>query len=125
LSFIPAGIIARLVRATVLEIQNQEFVLTLHAKGLSPRRIRRHIVKNAAPPVLALMGLQLGHLLGGSILVETVFNWPGTGTLLGLAIFRQDLPVIQATMLVIATFFVAINIIVDVMQAAIDPRIRR
>ena len=83
------------------------------------------IAKNAAPPVLALMGLQFGYLLGGSILVETVFNWPGSGNLLNLAIFRRDIPVLQATILVLATFFVLLNLLVDIAQAAIDPRIRR
>jgi peptide/nickel transport system permease protein len=84
-----------------------------------------HIMKNAAPSALALMGLQFGYLLGGSILVETVFNWPGSGGLLNLAIFRRDIPVLSATILVLATIFVVINILVDVLQALIDPRIRR
>ena len=72
------------------------------SQGSRPRRILFHIVKNAAPPVLALMGLQFGYLLGGSILVETVFNWPGSGNLLNLAIFRRDIPVLQGTILVLA-----------------------
>jgi peptide/nickel transport system permease protein len=74
---------------------------------------------------MALMGLQLGYLLGGSILVETVFNWPGSGGLMNLAIFRRDVPVLSATILTIAALFVLINIAVDVLQAAVDPRIRR
>jgi peptide/nickel transport system permease protein len=82
-------------------------------------------MKNAAPSVMALMGLQLGYLLGGSILVETVFNWPGSGGLMNLAIFRRDVPVLSATILAIAALFVLINIVVDVLQAAVDPRIRR
>jgi peptide/nickel transport system permease protein len=113
------------VRASVLEVLSHEFVDALHAKGLGPARITLHIAKNAAPPVLALMGLQFGYLLGGSILVETVFNWPGTGNLLNLAIFRRDLPVIQATILLLAFIFVVVNLLVDVAQAAIDPRLRR
>jgi peptide/nickel transport system permease protein len=125
LSLIPMGVIARLVRATVLEIQGQEFVGALTAKGLTRGPVIRHVCKNAAPPVLALMGLQFGYLLGGSILVETVFNWPGSGNLLNLAIFRRDIPVLQATILVLATFFVVLNLLVDIAQAAIDPRIRR
>ena len=92
LSLIPMGVIGRLVRATVLEILGQEFVGALSAKGLTRWPVIRHICKNAAPPVLALMGLQFGYLLGGSILVETVFNWPGSGNLLNLAIFRRDIP---------------------------------
>jgi len=125
LSLIPMGVIGRLVRATVMEILNQEFVGALAAKGLTFRRILPHVVRNAAPPALALMGLQFGYLLGGSILVETVFNWPGSGNLMNLAIFRRDIPILQATILVLATFFVLLNLVVDIAQAAIDPRIRR
>jgi peptide/nickel transport system permease protein len=84
-----------------------------------------HIVKNAAPTVLAVMGLQLGYLLGGSILVETVFNWPGTGFLLNDAIFRRDIPTLQGTILVLAMFFVFLNLMVDIMQTLVDPRMRR
>ena len=125
LSLIPMGVVARLVRATVLEILGQEFVGALTAKGLTRRPTLLHVCKNAAPPVLALMGLQFGYLLGGSILVETVFNWPGSGNLLNLAIFRRDIPVLQATILVLAFFFVLLNLAVDIAQAAIDPRVRR
>jgi peptide/nickel transport system permease protein len=125
LSLIPMGVVARLVRATVLDIRSQDFVGALEAKGLGRRRILYHIAKNAAPPVLAIMGLQFGYLLGGSILVETVFNWPGSGNLLNLAIFRRDIPVLQGTILVLAFFFVLLNLAVDIAQALIDPRIRR
>jgi peptide/nickel transport system permease protein len=125
LSLIPMGVISRLVRANVLEILSQEFVGTLHAKGLSSRRVLYHTLKNAAPSALALVGLQFGYLLGGSILVETVFNWPGSGQFMNLAIFRRDIPVLQGTVLVLASFFVIINLLVDVLQALIDPRIRR
>jgi peptide/nickel transport system permease protein len=125
LSLIPMGVTSRLVRANLLEILSQEFVATLHAKGLNNRRVLYHTLKNAAPSALALMGLQFGYLLGGSILVETVFNWPGSGGLLNLAIFRRDVPVLSATILVLATIFVVINIVVDVLQALIDPRMRR
>ena len=97
----------------------------LHAKGLLNRRVLYHTLKNAAPSALALMGLQFGYLLGGSILVETVFNWPGSGGLMNLAIFRRDIPVLQGTVLVLASFFVIINLLVDILQALIDPRIRR
>jgi len=125
LSLIPMGVVSRLVRANVLEIIGQEFVGALRAKGLLDRRVLVHVMKNAAPSVMALMGLQLGSLLGGSILVETVFNWPGSGGLMNLAIFRRDVPVLSATILTIAALFVLINIAVDVLQAAVDPRIRR
>ncbi len=125
LSMIPMGVIGRMVRSTVLEILSQEFPTALQAKGLRRRRIVWHVLKNAAPPALALMGLQLGFLLGGSILVETVFNWPGSGQFMNLAIFRRDIPVLQGTVLVLASFFVVINLLVDVAQALIDPRMRR
>lgn len=125
LSLIPLGIISRLVRSTVLEVMGQEFTGALKAKGLRRRRIILHVVKNAAPPALALMGLQFGYLIGGSILVETVYNWPGAGQLMNLAIFRRDIPVLQATVLVLALMFVMINLLVDVVQALIDPRMRR
>jgi peptide/nickel transport system permease protein len=84
-----------------------------------------HVVKNAAPTTLAIMGLQLGYLLGGSILVETVFQWPGTGSLLNSAIFERDLPLLQGTILVLAMFFVLLNLCVDIMQSMIDPRMVR
>ena len=125
LSLIPMGVISRLVRANVLEMLSHEFVGALHAKGLLSRRVLYHVMKNAAPSALAVMGLQFGYLLPGSILVETVFNWPGSGGLMNLAIFRRDIPVLSATILVLATIFVVINILVDVLQALIDPRMRR
>lgn len=125
LSLIPMGVVGRLVRAAVLEVVSQEFVGALGAKGLTKRRIAVHIAKNAAPPVLAVMGLQFGYLLGGSILVETVFNWPGTGQLLNQAIFSRDVSTIQATVLVLAFLFVLVNLVVDILQAVVDPRMRR
>jgi peptide/nickel transport system permease protein len=125
LSLIPMGVVSRLVRASVLETLGHEFVGALEAKGLRRRRVLHHVMKNAAPSVLAVMGLQFGYLLGGSILVETVYNWPGSGGLMNLAIFRRDVPTLSATILVIAAIFVLINVLVDVLQAVIDPRIRR
>jgi peptide/nickel transport system permease protein len=125
MSVIPMGIIARTVRALVAEILSQEFIAGLRAKGLGDFGIFKHVVKNAAPTALAVMGVQLGYLLGGSILIETVFSWPGTGLLLNDAIFQRDLPVLQGTILVLAMFFVLLNLAVDVMQTALDPRIQR
>ena len=125
LSVIPMGIVTRTVRGIVAESMNQEFVTALRGKGLTRRGVFVHVVKNAAPNSLAVMGLQLGYLMGGSILVETVFSWPGTGLLLNSAIFQRDLPVLQGTILVLAMFFVALNLVVDLMQTALDPRIRR
>ena len=125
LSVIPCGIITRTVRATVAEILSQEFVQALRAKGLMHGQVMRHVIRNSAPTVLAVMGLQLGYLLGGSILVETVFNWPGTGYLLNDAIFRRDIPMLQGTILLLAMFFVVLNLLVDILQTWIDPRMRR
>jgi peptide/nickel transport system permease protein len=125
MSVIPMGVIARTVRALVADILNQEFVQALRAKGLSEYGVFCHVVTNAAPTALAVMGLQLGYLLGGSILVETVFSWPGTGFLLNAAIFQRDLPLLQGTILVLAMFFVLLNLAVDVLQTALDPRIKR
>jgi peptide/nickel transport system permease protein len=125
LSLIPLGVVTRMVRTSLLEILNQEFVLTLRAKGLWSRSVTRHVMKNAAPPVLTLMGLQFGYLLGGSVLVETVFSWPGSGFLLNLAIFQRDIPMLQGIILVLASFFVLLNLLVDILHSLIDPRIRR
>ena len=125
MSVIPMGIIARTVRALVAEILSQEFVSGLRAKGLSELGVFRHVAKNAAPTALAVMGIQLGYLLGGSILIETVFAWPGTGLLLNDAIFQRDLPLLQGTILVLAMFFVLLNMAVDIMQTVLDPRVER
>jgi peptide/nickel transport system permease protein len=125
MSVIPMGIIARTVRALVAELLDQEFIVGLRARGLTHVGVFRHVVKNAAPTALAVMGLQLGYLLGGSILVETVFSWPGTGFLLNSAIFQRDLPLLQGTILVLALFFVLLNLAVDVLQTLLDPRIAR
>jgi peptide/nickel transport system permease protein len=125
MSVIPMGIIARTVRALVAELLEQEFIVGLRAKGLTQFGIFCHVVKNAAPTALAVMGLQLGYLLGGSILIETVFSWPGTGFLLNSAIFQRDLPLLQGTILVLALFFVILNLLVDMLQTLLDPRIAR
>ena len=125
MSVIPMGIIARTVRALVADILAQEFIVGLRAKGLTDFGVFAHVVKNAAPTALAVMGLQLGYLLGGSILIETVFSWPGTGFLLNSAIFQRDMPLLQGTILVLATFFVVLNLVVDVIQTLLDPRIAR
>jgi peptide/nickel transport system permease protein len=125
MSVIPMGIVARTIRALVADILAQDFVGALRAKGLPETGVFLHVVKNTAPTALAVMGLQLGYLLGGSILIETVFSWPGTGFLLNAAIFQRDMPLLQGTILVLALFFVGLNLIVDVVQTAIDPRIQR
>ncbi len=125
LSLIPLGVITRVVRSAALDILNQEFVLALRARGLVGRRVFTHVVKNAAPQIFTVLGLQFGFALGGSVLVESVFSWPGTGYLLNLAIFQRDLPVLQGVILVLATFFVLLNLVVDLVQTLVDPRIAR
>jgi len=125
LSMIPIGILARTTRAAVAEVRNQDFVQTLRAKGLSEWAVIRHVLKNSLPQVMAVMGLQFGYLLGGSILVETVFTWPGSGFLLSKAIINRDVPVLQGTILALSLVFVATNLVVDLLQSLIDPRIRR
>jgi len=125
LAVIPLGIITRTVRASVAETLNQEFVQALRAKGLRRGAVLRHVMKNVAPVCLAVMGIQFGYMLGGSILVETVFAWPGTGFLMNDAIFRRDIPVLQGVILVLAMFFVGLNLLVDIVQTVIDPRMRR
>lgn len=124
-SVIPMGIVTRTVRALTGDILSQDFVEALRAKGLQEFKVFTHVIKNAAPTALAVMGLQLGYMLGGSILIETVFSWPGSGLLLNSAIFQRDLPLLQGTILVLALFFVFLNLLVDIAQASIDPRIKR
>jgi peptide/nickel transport system permease protein len=125
LAVIPIGIVTRSVRSNVAEILNQEFIVALVAKGLERRTIILHVIKNAAPNTLTVLGLQFGHLIAGSILVETVFAWPGTGFLLNNAIFQRDIPLLQGIVLVLSIFFVTLNLVVDIAQTMLDPRIRR
>lgn len=125
LSMVPVGMITRTTRSAVSEVLANDFVNTLRAKGLGEIAVLRHAVKNALPQILAVMGLQFGYLMGGSILVETIYNWPGTGFLLNKAILTRDIPVLQGTILVLALVFVFTNLVVDLVQTAVDPRIKR
>jgi peptide/nickel transport system permease protein len=119
------GILARFVRTSVLDIVGQEFVVALRARGLGTRRVVVHVVKNAMPPVLTLMGLQFAGLLGGSVLVETVFTYPGTGWLMNIALFQRDVPVVMGAVLLLSSIYVVANLVVDLTQGLVDPRIRR
>jgi peptide/nickel transport system permease protein len=121
----PLGIMTRTTRSSLAEILNQDFIQTLRAKGLSQISIMLHAIRNIMPQAIAMLGLQLGYLIGGSVLVETVFTWPGTGFLLNKAILSRDIPLLQGTILVLATAFVLINLVVDLAQSMIDPRIKR
>jgi peptide/nickel transport system permease protein len=121
----PLGIMMRTTRSSIAEVLSQDFVQTLRAKGLGEFAVIRHAIRNALPQILAMLGLQLGYLIGGSILIETVFTWPGTGFLLNKAILTRDIPLLQGTILVLALAFVGINLVVDLLQTVIDPRIKR
>lgn len=125
LSAIPTGIVMRSVRALVADTLKREFVSGLVAKGMGRAVVFRHLVKNIAPTALAVIGVQLGYLMAGSTLVESVFSWPGTGLLLNNAIQQRDIPLLQGTILVLAMFFVLLNLLVDMLQPLFDPRIRR
>ncbi len=125
LATIPMAIIARITRSTMLEVMRSDFVRTARAKGLRMFWVvYKHSLKNAIIPVLTIIGLQTGLLLGGAILTETIFSWPGIGRYIYDAINYRDYPVIQSGILVIAFIFVMINLIVDLLYAVIDPRIK-
>ena len=120
-----AAAIARLTRTAMLEVLGQQFVTTARAKGLGERRvILGHALKNAAVPVVTLIGLQFGTLLGGAVVTETIFAWPGVGRLAVQSIFVRDYPVVQAGVLVLALSFVTLNLLVDLLYGTLDPRIR-
>lgn len=119
------AITARTARASIVETYSADFVDLLRAKGLSSLQILLHVSKNAVSPVLITSGVTIGNLLGGSVLIETIFSWPGLGQLTYIAISARDLLVVQAALLLIAVVFVMLNIIVDLLQAVFDPRQRR
>ncbi len=125
LSTVALAIIARMTRSSLLEVLRQDYVRTARAKGLGEVRvISRHALKNAFIPVVTVIGLNVGSLLGGAILTETIFAWPGVGRLVVDAIFARDYPVVQGAVLVIALVFVVVNLLVDLSYAYLDPRIR-
>lgn len=120
-----AAVMARFTRASFVEVIQEDFVRTARAKGLTERRVViKHALRNALIPVVTMMGLQFGFLLGGSIVVETVFNWPGLGRLLVDAVTQRDYPVIQGLVLLFSLEFILINLIVDVLYGVINPSIR-
>jgi peptide/nickel transport system permease protein len=125
LGSIPLAILARITRASVLDVQNEDYVRTARAKGLPPMTVdRRHVLRNAMLPISTIIGLQVGLLLSGAVLTETVFAWPGMGSWLRDAIFNRDYPVLQGGILFLAFVFVIVNLIVDISYAFINPRIR-
>jgi ABC-type dipeptide/oligopeptide/nickel transport system permease component len=120
-----AAALARMTRSAVLEIVRQDFVRSARAKGLGERAVvGRHVMKNALNPIVTVLGIQVGTLLGGAILTETVFSWPGLGSMMVRAIQARDYPLVQGGVLLIATTFVLVNLFVDLLYAAFDPRIR-
>lgn len=121
-----AASIARMTRSSMLEILGRDFVRSLRARGMPERRIIwRHVLRNAAIPVVTILGLQLGNLMGGTVLVEALFNWPGLSTLLVTAISNRNYPLVQGSVLTIAALFILINLMVDLLYSLLDPRIRR
>ncbi|MCY3956524.1 MAG: ABC transporter permease [Nitrospira sp.] len=120
-----AAILSRMIRSAMLEVMNEDFMRTARGKGLAERTvILRHGLRNALLPVITLVGLQLGALLSGAVITETVFSWPGIGSLVVEAIHRRDYPVVQATVLCISASYVMLNVLTDLAYAWIDPRVR-
>lgn len=117
--------ITRLTRSGMLEVMNQDYIRTARAKGVSGRPvIWKHAFKNAAIPIVTIVGIELGTLLGGSVITETIFAWPGVGRLSVQAIYNRDYPVVQAAVFLLASTFVLVNLVVDVLYTYLDPRIR-
>jgi peptide/nickel transport system permease protein len=120
-----AAILSRMVRSSLLEVLGEDYIRTARAKGLSPFRVLvQHGLGNAWLPVLTVLGMQLGALLGGAVVTETVFNWPGIGSLLVESIQRRDYPVVQGCVLMISLCYVAINLVTDLLYGWVDPRVR-
>ncbi|MEO6463173.1 MAG: ABC transporter permease [Candidatus Eisenbacteria bacterium] len=125
LGTIPLAVIARMTRAAMLEVLTQDYVRTAWAKGLSERRVLLvHVLKNALIPTITVIGLQFGSLLGGAIITETIFAWPGVGRWLVLAVSARDFRAVQGGVLLLAGVFVVVNLVVDLLYATVDPRIR-
>jgi peptide/nickel transport system permease protein len=125
LGFGMAALLARVTRSSMLEVLGQDYIRTAQAKGLPERTVvYRHALRNAFIPILTVLGVQFGYLLGGSVIVETIFSWPGIGRLAVNSILNRDLPVVQGTVLVFTLIFILTNLLVDILYAAIDPRIQ-
>ncbi|MCL5110036.1 MAG: ABC transporter permease [Chloroflexi bacterium] len=125
LSLPAMAVVARLVRASVIEVSRSDFVRTALAKGLPPRRVLlRHILPNSLLPALVVLGLNLGHLVGGAFVVETIFAWPGLGRLTVQAIFDRDIPMVMGSALVVAPLCLGVNLAVDLLHGMLDPRVR-
>jgi len=124
LALVSSAVLARLVRSGMLGVLRQDYIVTARAKGLSRALVvRRHALRNALIPVITMLGLQLGALLGGAVVTETIFSRPGLGRLAVDAILNRDFPLVQGTVLVAAVVYVLVNLLVDIAYAAVDPRI--
>ena len=125
LGTIPMAIIARMTRSSMLEVLNKDYIKTAYAKGLKEKIVvYKHALRNALIPIITVIGLQFGILLGGAMMTETIFSWPGVGKYTYDAIMARDFPVVQAAVLILATTFVFVNLIVDILYSVIDPKIR-
>jgi peptide/nickel transport system permease protein len=119
------GILMRVTRSSILDVMHEEYVVTARAKGLAEKKVLwRHVLSNALIPVVTVVGLELGTLLSGSIIVETVFAWPGSGSLLIMGLNARDYPLVTGLVLMYTVAFVTINFLIDALYAVIDPRIR-
>lgn len=124
LGFSQAALISRMTRSSVLDVLSQDYIRTARAKGVLPRLVlARHALRNALIPVMTVAGITMATLIGGSVVIETVFAIPGVGSLMVQSIFRRDYPVIQGTLLVVAALYVLVNLLVDMVYVALDPRI--
>jgi peptide/nickel transport system permease protein len=118
-----AAAVARLMRSSLLDVSKSDYVRTAHAKGLSPRQVwHGHVVRNSLIPVVTMLGLSLGYLIGGAFVVETIFGWPGVGRMIVQAIFDRDYPVVMGATLVLAAMYIGINLLVDLAHGWLDPQ---
>jgi peptide/nickel transport system permease protein len=125
LGTIPMAVIMRMTRSSMLEVMNEDYVRTARAKGVVPWRvIFKHALRNAMLPTVTVIGLQVGLLMGGAILTETIFGWPGVGQIALESIYRRDYAMIQGVVLYGAVLFVLVNLVVDILYAVLDPRVR-
>jgi peptide/nickel transport system permease protein len=125
LALVPMAVIARITRAQMLEVIRQDFIRTARAKGVSEWRVTmRHAFRNTVVGLTTVLGLQVGFLLAGTVYVETVFSWPGVGSMLVNAILTRDFPLVQGGVMLIATCYVCINLVTDLLYVYLDPRVR-
>ena len=124
LGLIGSALIARMTRSSILEVKNQDFIRTARAKGIPPAQVLFHILRNAMMPVITVIGLQFGTLLGGAIITEEIFEWPGIGSYLIKAIRYRDIIAVQGSVMLIVLLFLLVNLVVDILYAMVDPRTR-